>query len=139
MALHDFSPFPDAGDFRFLLNGKTYQNNSLVALKDVGESNSALLCLTNNIRCCSRAQVPGRGILGDWFYPNGTTVPNMGGLFVRLTSLYYGRFIKWEFYRNRGQSVVRLHRRRPQSCIHAWNTLKHACFMYRISSRAVPF
>ena len=21
------------------------------------------------------------------------------------------------------------------TCIHAWNTLKHACFMYRISSR----
>ena len=98
MALHDFSPFPDAGDFRFLLNGKTYQNNSLVALKDIGEGNSALLCLTNNTMCCGRDQVPGRGILGDWYYPNGTEVVNLGEW--------------WEFYRNRGQSVVRLHRRR---------------------------
>ena len=25
------------------------------------------------------------------------------------------------------------------TCIHAWNTLKHACFLYRISSRDPPF
>ena len=110
VALHGFSSFPDADEgVRFLLNGKTYQNNSLVALKDIGEVNNSLLCLTNNTMCCARDQVPGRGILGDWFYPNGTRVPNT---IVRLTSLYYGQFIIWEFYRNRGPSVVRLHRRR---------------------------
>ena len=48
--------------------------------------------------CCGRAQVPGYGILGDWYNPDGTLVLNMAdGL---------------DFYRNRGQSVVRLHRRR---------------------------
>ena len=75
-----------------------YQNNSLVALRDIGEGDDALLCLTNNIMCCARAQVPGGGILGNWLYPNETRVVNAGE--------------RWEFYRNRGQSVVRLHRRR---------------------------
>ena len=104
MALHVFSSFPDAGEgFRFSLNGRTYQNNSLVALDDIGENGNALLCLTDNTMCCARAQVPGGGILGDWFYPNGTRVPNT------IINRYYER---WEFYRNRGQSVVRLHRRR---------------------------
>ena len=104
-----FLSLPDTGDVRLSLNGKTYQNNSLVALKDIGEVNNSLLCLTGNTACCSRAQVPGRGILGDWFYPNGTRVPNT---IIGLTRLYYGQPIIWEFYRNRGPSVVRLHRRR---------------------------
>ena len=83
---------------RFSLNGTTYQNNSLVTLEDIGEWDDALLCLTDNTMCCARAQVPGHGILGDWYYPNGTGVSNSGEI--------------WEFYRNRGQSVVRLNRRR---------------------------
>ena len=47
--------------------------------------------------CCARAQ-SGGATLGDWYYPNGTGVANSGSM--------------WEFYRNRGPSVVRLHRRR---------------------------
>ena len=43
-------------------------------------------------------QSPDRGILGDWYYPNGTGFANNGEL--------------WDFYRNRGPSVVRLNRRR---------------------------
>ena len=38
------------------------------------------------------------GVLGDWYYPNGTGVANSGEM--------------WEFYRNRGQSVLHLNRRR---------------------------
>ena len=69
-----------------------------MTLEDIGEWDDALLCMTDNRMCCARAQVPGFGILGDWYYPNGTGVSNIGEM--------------WEFYRNRGQSVVRLNRRR---------------------------
>ena len=86
------------GDVRFSLNGTTYQNNSLVTLEDIGEWSDALLCMTDNTMCCARAQSPGGGILGYWYYPNGTGVPNHGDA--------------WGFYRNRGQSMVRMNRRR---------------------------
>ena len=72
-----------------------------MTLEDIGEGGDALLCLTDNTMCCARDQSPGRGILGDWYYPNGTEVGN-----------YYVGHEMWEFYRNRGQSVVRLNRRR---------------------------
>ena len=118
MALHAFPSFSGAGDVRFALNGTIYQNNSLVALEDIGEDGDALLCVTNNTMCCGRAQVPHGRILGEWFYPNGTKVPNR-----LINILYHSRLVNdryfidrqviiWEFYRNRGQSVVRLHRRR---------------------------
>ena len=94
----DFSLFSGAGNVWFSLNGTTYQNNSLVALEDIGEDDNALLCLTDNIACCGRDQSPGRGILGNWFYPNHSKVVNNGDM--------------WDFYRNRDQSVVRLNRRR---------------------------
>ena len=81
-----------------MLRDTAHQDNSVVTLEDISEGDDALLCKTENTACCSRAQVPGRGILGDWYYPNGTGVANYG--------------VEWEFYRNRGQSVVRLNRRR---------------------------
>ena len=43
------------------------------------------------------------GALGDWFFPNGTALPNM---------IINAQGLVWEFYRNRGPSVVRLNRRR---------------------------
>ena len=89
--------FPSAGGVRFSLRGITYQNNSLVTLEDIGEWDDALLCLTDNTACCSRAQSPAM-VMGDWYYPSGTGVPNNGE--------------GWDFYRNRDQSVVRMNRRR---------------------------
>jgi len=88
---------------RFSLDGATYQNSSLVALEDIGEGDNALLCITNNTACCSRAQSPGGVTLGDWYYPNGTGVAN---------TIVVQPDLRWDFYRNRGQSVVRMHRRR---------------------------
>ena len=70
-----------------------------MTLDDIGEDGNALLCLTDNRACCGRAQTGGF-ILGDWYYPNSTEVPNLGN----------GR----GFYRNRGQSVVRMHHRRDE-------------------------
>ena len=81
-----------------VLNGAIIPNHGFVLLDNIGEPPNSLRCLTDNIACCARAQSPGRGILGDWYYPNGTGVANSG--------------VMWEFYRNRGQSVVRLNRRR---------------------------
>ena len=69
-----------------------------MTLENIGEDGDALLCMTDNTACCGRAQSPGGLILGDWYYPNDTGVANNG--------------LQWEFYRNRGQSVVRMHRRR---------------------------
>ena len=82
--------FPGAGDVWFSLNGTTYQNNSIVRLKDIGEGDNALLCRTNQTACCQE--------LGNWFFPSGTRVSSSG--------------VGWDFYRNRGQMVVCMHRRR---------------------------
>ena len=81
---------------RFVLNGTTYWNNSLVTLEDIGEGDGALLCLTDLTACCqySYASSP----LGNWFFPNGTRVPSSSA--------------QWDFHRTRGQSVVLLQRRR---------------------------
>ena len=59
-------------------------------LEDIGENDDALLCKTN--------QIDEMSPIGNWFFPNETRVPSEG--------------VSWDFYRNRGQMVVRLHRRR---------------------------
>ena len=90
--------FSGANDVRFTLNGTTYQNNSVVTLEDISEGDDALLCITDNTACCSRAESPRGVVLGDWYYPNGTGVANSGEML--------------DFYRSRGPSVVRMNRRR---------------------------
>ena len=78
------------------LKGVFIANNSYVFVRDIGEGDAAaLLCHTNKTDCCG---YPYR--LGEWYYPNGTKV-NIEG-FYPPESL---------FYRNRGQSVVRLNHR----------------------------
>ena len=88
-------------DVWFLLRGTTYQNNSLVSLEEIGEGGDALLCRTSNTMCCARDQVPRKGILGDWYFPNGEKVSN--------SRLDNGTMP--DIYRNRGPSVVRMNRR----------------------------
>ena len=90
---------PGAGDVWFLLGGTTYQNNSCVALEDIGEGDDALLCIAN----LTASDFTGTS-LGNWFFPNGTRVP---GRTVNSTSRE-----QWDFYRTRGETVVRLNRRR---------------------------
>ena len=77
-----------------------YQNNSLVSLKDIGEGDGALLCMTDLADCCQQPYTNGIGknAIGNWFFPNGSRVPSSGE--------------QSNFHRTRGQSVVRLHRRR---------------------------
>ena len=85
---------------RFSLRGTTYQNNSIVTLEDIGESDGALLCVTDLTACC---RTPYTGLFGvpsvrNWFFPNGTRVLSSGS--------------QWDFHRTRGHMVVLLHRRR---------------------------
>ena len=84
--------FISAGDVSFSLNGATYQNNSCVALEDIGEGNDALLCMTMLTSCCQEPK------LGEWFFPNETQVSSNGTQF--------------NIYITRGQMVVRLNRKR---------------------------
>ena len=88
-----------AGDVWFSHNNTTYQNNSLVTLEDIGENDTALLCITNLTACC---RITSTSVLGQWFFPNETNVPNK--VVTNET--------KWDFYRDRDQSVVRMKRRR---------------------------
>ena len=84
---------------RFLLRGITYQNNSLVTLEDIGEWDDALLCRTDQPVCCRHPYTP---TLGNWFFPNGT----------RLHSSWTQSWTQWDLYRDRGQMLVNMHRRR---------------------------
>ena len=84
-----------AGDVWFSLNGTTYHNNSLVTLENIGVMNASLLCMTNLTACCKAPYTGENGsVSGNWFFPNGTRVAGNN------------------FYRDRQQSVVRMHRRR---------------------------
>ena len=78
-----------------------------MALEDIqfGDDNNPLLCLTDLTTCCRRGDTNSRGALGDWFFPNGTAVPNM--IIEEVNNVD----IIWKFYRNRGPGVVRMHRR----------------------------
>ena len=89
---------PCAGDVWFSLRGTTYQNNSCVALEDIGEGNDALLCVTNLTACCTFPYIGNGSASGNWFFPNGTRVAN--------------QYDQWEFYRIRGNMTVLLNRRK---------------------------
>ena len=70
-----------------------------MTLEDIGEGGDALFCLTDFTPCCQTDFTSGNGtVLGNWFFPNGTRVPASGN--------------QWDFHITRGQSVVRLQRRR---------------------------
>ena len=82
------------------LRGRKYiVNNSYFDIDDIGAEGdgAALLCITDLMQCCRGNETDGGGALGQWFYPNGTNVSIEGN--------------KYDFYRNRGRSVVRLNRR----------------------------
>jgi len=93
--------------FPVSLRDTAYQNNSLVTLEDVGEGDDALLCMTDLTACCRSSDTPdGINALGDWFFPNGTAVPN-----TIIGRDMNNVAIIWKFYRNRGPRVVRMLRR----------------------------
>ena len=93
LALHQQHAFEFISGVHFVLHGSILANNSEVSLGDIGEESNALICKTNLMNCCGTR--PNR--FGQYYYPNGSQVPIEA----------HGE----DFYRNRGDQVIRLNRR----------------------------
>ena len=76
-----------------------FSNHGLVDPADIGEDNSALLCLTNYTSCCDTAN----GLFGEWYNPDMSVVQ------VRSAGE--------SLYRNRGPGLVRMNRQLPVSMV----------------------
>ena len=96
--------FPGAGDVWFSLKNTTYQNNSNVTLEDIGEGDNALLCRTNQSACCTSNFTGTVSTLGNWYFPNGTSISRK---IVNVTSEE-----QRNIYRSRGWMSVGLNHRR---------------------------
>ena len=83
----------------FSLRGTTYQNNSLVTVDDIGQDNDSLLCITDQPSCCQPSDTENVTwpAIGNWYFPNGTTVPDSG--------------TQWDFHGTRGHMMIRMQRR----------------------------
>ena len=83
------------------LQGKVYSNSSIsnIIINDIEEEPNSLICFTDLVDCCRSSQSLNGSALGNWFYPNGSTVG------IKSDNTSEG------FYRNRGSSRVRLNRR----------------------------
>ena len=57
-----------------LWQGIQYPNNSILNIEDIGEDDHALACQTDRRPCCFSSKYR----TGEWYYPNGTTVPIQG-------------------------------------------------------------
>jgi hypothetical protein len=75
------------------LNGQVVEGNGSVNISDIGENDTAILCMTDKEGCCGIH--PGRA--GEWYYPNTSRIGTKGS--------------DEDFYRDRGEGVVRLNRR----------------------------
>ena len=70
-----------------------------MTLEDIGEGDdTALLCMTNLTACCRPYAGESGSAIKNRFFPNGTRVPSYN--------------ISSDFYRDRGQMMVRMKRRR---------------------------
>ena len=88
-----------------VLNGTTYQNNSIVILKEIGEGDDALLCITNQTACCQPPYTEDMGpALGNWYLPNGTR--------LHCDTVNDTSSEMLDFYKSGDQRVVRMNRRR---------------------------
>ena len=71
-----------------------YPNGSTVLRTDIGEGDDTLQCITDSTTCCT-----GAGRAGEFYFPDGTTVPISGGDFTHT------------YYRSRSTGLILLHRR----------------------------
>ena len=76
-----------------MLHGRTYLNNTIVLMGDIGEGENALHCVTESTDCCHSIT----SVRAEFYYPNNSLVS-----FKASGDL---------LYRNRGPQVVRLNRR----------------------------
>ena len=84
-----------------LLNGHLYRNNSIITFREIGVESDSMLCVTNNTECCRKGDnANGMTALGNWYYPDESDIK------PESTN---------PIYKNRGPSVVRLHRKQNVS------------------------
>ena len=83
-----------------MLNNTAIPEHGIVTLDNIGINGSALRCVTDNTQCCSIFQTQGASGVGQWYFPNGTAVPNPG-MTVPPADL--------ALYRTRDDRVVLLH------------------------------
>ena len=69
-----------------------------MTLEDIGQDDTALLCITNLTSCCRAPYNNEYGFLSNWYFPNASRVPTSGA--------------QWDFYRTRGHMVGYLYRKR---------------------------
>ena len=102
-----FNTYLSVADAVFSLNGTIYHNNSIVTLEDIGDDDTALLCMTNLTACC-QLPYPGENgsAIGSWFFPNGTRVPSV--IADETSGETSGEL--WDFYSEGGEMVVCLNR-----------------------------
>ena len=62
--------------------------------EDIGEGDSALLCTTDIVECCTNR-------IGEFYFPNGTQVPVLNNIGSS------------GYYRNRDDRLIRLNRQSP--------------------------
>ena len=100
------------GGLYFIFNSTEYLAGDTLLITDVGDSflpnnntkqvdpGLSLVCVTSNVNtmCCSGRDHPGNGSVGNWIYPNGTTVP--------------GNNVKGNFTRSSHTEQIRLNRKR---------------------------
>ena len=60
------------GPVQLMFRGVSLSNNTQLFIGDIGEftTGSAILCTTNRSPCCSTNSI------GEWYYPNGSMVPD---------------------------------------------------------------
>ena len=69
-------------------------------LEDIGKDDNALFCVTDLTACCRCPYTGEMGPdMGNWFFPNGTTINTPG------------EGTDWDFYRTRGEMVVLMQRK----------------------------
>ena len=78
--------------------GVNLSNNSDIAITDIGEGESSVLCITDKSNCCRSTD--GGAAAGHWYFPNN-------GSTVGIEGNGHGG----SFYRDRLKRKVRLHRR----------------------------
>ena len=97
-------------------DGQVYPNNTIISLSEVfARMMYSLLCVTERRPCCSSSSGA-----GNWYYQNGTAVPNYGQTFA--------------FYTSRGDDdrtvYIRLHARDSISLV---NTSQFCCEILNIN------
>ena len=103
------SSFSGAGEVWFSLESTTYQNNNIVTLEEIGEGDdNALLCMTNLTTCCQSSGTGEMGnAIGNWYFPNGSRVPNSGTHFFSEAEVRWQYICSAKEVERKGSTAVR--------------------------------